>query len=139
MTPTILFVCVHNAGRSQLAAGLAATYAGDTVRVLSAGTEPDAHVSSTVLESLAELGIDRTDQVPALITVDLVQRADIVVALKPGLDLPGDRPVQVWPLPDPAGWDVEGIRPLRDHLDVRVRALVDELLANRPERPPRTP
>jgi protein-tyrosine-phosphatase len=129
VTATVLFVCVHNAGRSQLAAGLAAHYAGGAVRVMSAGTEPDAQVSATVLESLAELGIDRSDQVPTLVTAELVERADVVVALKPGLDLPGDPSVQVWPLPDPAGWDVEGIRPLREHLDARVRALLDELLA----------
>ncbi|WP_372594947.1 low molecular weight phosphatase family protein [Actinotalea sp.] len=130
MTPTVLFVCVHNAGRSQLAAGLAASYAGDAVRVLSAGTEPEAQVSAVVMDSLAELGIDRTDQVPTLITSALVEQADVVVALKPGLDLPGAPAVQVWPLPDPAGWDVEGIRPLREHLEERVRALVDELLAD---------
>lgn len=128
MTPTILFLCVHNAGRSQLAAGLAAAYAGGSVRVLSAGTEPDAQVSSTVLESLTELGIDRSHQVPTLVTADLVREADVVVALKPGLDLPGDPELEVWPLPDPAGWDVDGIRTLRDHLDARVRELVDRLL-----------
>lgn len=86
-------------------------------------------MSSTVLQSLAELGIDRSDEVPTLVTAELVGRADVVVALKPGLDLPGAPSVQVWSLPDPAGWDVEGIRPLRDNLDARVRALVDELLA----------
>ena len=103
MSPTVLFVCVHNAGRSQLAAGLAASYAGDSVRVLSARTEPDTQVSPTVLESLAELGTDRTNLVPHLITADLVRQDDVVLALKPGLDLPGDASVQVWPLPDPAG------------------------------------
>ncbi len=128
MRPTILFVCVHNAGRSQLAAGLAASYAGDAVEILSAGTEPEAQVSPTVLESLAELGIDRSEQVPTLVTAALVERADVVVALKPGLTLPGDPTQQVWGLPDPAGWDVEGIRPLRDHLHARVRGLVDGLL-----------
>ena len=127
MAPTVVFVCVHNAGRSQLAAGLAARYAGDSVRVLSAGTEPEGQVSATVLESLAELGIDRSDQVPTLVTAELIAQADVVVALKPGLAVPGDPPMRVWPLPDPAGWDVEGIRPLRDHLEVRVRELVDEL------------
>ena len=129
MNPTILFVCVHNAGRSQLAAGLAAAYAGESVRILSAGTDPDPAVSTTVLESLAELGIDRSDQVPTRLTPALMAQADVVVALKPDLDLPEHPAVRTWPLPDPAGWDVEGIRPLRDHLETQVRRLVDELRA----------
>ena len=123
---TILFVCVHNAGRSQLAAGLAAARAGTEVTVLSAGTEPDPAVSETVLASLAELGIDRSSEVPQLLTPELAARADVVVALKPDLDLPAHDRVEVWPLPDPAAWDVEGIRPLRDHLD----NLVTDLLAS---------
>ncbi|NUU16562.1 low molecular weight phosphatase family protein [Cellulomonas humilata] len=122
---TILFVCVHNAGRSQLAAGLAAARAGSDVTIVSAGTEPDAAVSQTVLASLAEIGIDRSDQVPQLLTDELAARADVIVALKPGLDLPAHDRVDVWPLPDPASWDVEGIRPLRDHID----SLVADLLA----------
>lgn len=127
MAPTVLFVCVHNAGRSQLAAGLAAAHAGDDVRVLSAGTAPDARVSPEALASLAELGIDRSDQVPTLLTPATMAAADVVVALKPGLDLPDHPDVRTWPLPDPAGWDVDGIRPLRDHLRSRVAELVDEL------------
>ena len=90
---TVLFVCVHNAGRSQLAAGLAAYRAGPGVRVLSAGTEPDAHVDAVALASLAELGIDRSDQVPSLLTDDLLDQADVVVTLKPGLAV-AQRPVR---------------------------------------------
>ena len=84
-TPTVLFVCVHNAGRSQLAAGLAAHHAGTTVQVLSAGTDPDTQVDAVALASLAELGIDRSDQVPTRLTDDLLTQADVVVTLKPGL------------------------------------------------------
>nr|WP_282947947.1 heat-shock protein HtpX [Cellulomonas endometrii] len=126
----MLFVCVHNAGRSQLAAGLAAAYAGDRVTVLSAGTEPDEAVSSTVLESLDELGIDRRDQTPRLITAEIAAQADVIVALKPGLDLPDHPHVETWSLPDPAGWTLDGIRGLRDHIDQRVRSLVDKLLTD---------
>ena len=83
----MLFVCVHNAGRSQLAAGLAAAYAGGRVNVLSAGTTPDAAVSPVMVASLAELGIDRSDQVPTQLTDELLRRADVVVALKAGLGI----------------------------------------------------
>lgn len=123
---TVLFVCVHNAGRSQLAAGLAAARAGKAVRVLSAGTDPDECVDATVLASLAELGIDRSDQVPQRVTPELLAQADVVVALKPDLGLAHPN-MQTWPLPDPAGWDLEGIRPLRDHIDARVQVLLADL------------
>ena len=86
--PTLLFVCVHNAGRSQLAAGLAALRGGDQVTVLSAGLDPDDKISDVALASLAEARIDRSDQTPTRLTDDLVAQADVVVALKPGLDLP---------------------------------------------------
>lgn len=125
----VLFVCVHNAGRSQLAAGLAAHHAGDGVEVLSAGTDPDRQVDPVALASLAELGIDRSDQVPTRLTDDLLSRADVVVTLKPGLDLPTQPGVRYenWPLPDPQGWNLDGIRALRDHLDGRVQQLLAEL------------
>jgi protein-tyrosine-phosphatase len=128
--PTVLFVCVHNAGRSQLAAGLAALRAGAAVEVLSAGTEPDEQVDQVALASLAELGIDRSDQVPTKLTDDLLGRADVVVTLKPGLELPQRAGVRYenWPLPDPKGWDLGGVRSLRDHLDGRVQQLLDELV-----------
>lgn len=127
--PAVLFVCVHNAGRSQLAAGLAAHRGGDRIAVLSAGLDPDAAVSEVALASLAELGIDRSEQVPTRLTADHVAQADVVVALKPGLDLPYRDGVryETWPLPDPADWDVDGIRPLRDYIDRRVRELIEEI------------
>jgi protein-tyrosine-phosphatase len=127
--PTVLFVCVHNAGRSQLAAGLAALRGGDHLTVLSAGLEPDSQVSDVALASLAEAGIDRSDQTPTKLTDDLVAQADIIVALKPGLDLPQHDGVryETWPLPDPADWDIDGIRPLRDYLDAKVQKLLRDL------------
>ncbi len=127
----MLFVCVHNAGRSQLAAGLAAARAQGDVEVLSAGTEPDPEVSPQVLASLAEIGIDRSSQVPQAVTSDLLAQADVVVALKPGLGLVHPH-VQTWPLPDPAGWDLDGIRPLREHLDRRIQALLSQLVTTEP-------
>ena len=136
--PTVLFVCEHNAGRSQLAAGLAAAYASDRVKVLSAGTSPDATVSPVVVASLAELGIDRSDQVPTQLTDDLLRRADAVVALKAGLAFaaPDGVDQQTWDLPNPADWDIDSIRPLRDHIQQKVHKLVDQLKsAGRPAVP----
>jgi protein-tyrosine-phosphatase len=129
--PTLLFVCVHNAGRSQLAAGLAALRGRDQVNVLSAGLDPDDKVSDVALASLAEVGIDRSDQTPTKLTDDLVAQADVVVGLKPGLDLPHHDGVryETWPLPDPADWDIDGIRPLRDYIDVKVQKLIKDLHA----------
>ena len=126
---TVLFVCVHNAGRSQLAAGLAARRASAGVQVWSAGTDPDGEVDPVALASLAELGVDRSDQTPTRLTDDLLDQADVVVTLKPGLDLPRRPGVRYenWPLPDPQGWDLDGIRGLRDHLDARVTQLLTEL------------
>lgn len=97
--------------------------------VLSGGTDPEDTVSEVVLASLEELGIDRSDQRPTRLTDNLLRRADVVVALKPGLDLPVYPGVrhELWALPDPAGWDVGGVRPLRTYLDGEVRRVVGEL------------
>jgi arsenate reductase len=123
----VLFVCVHNAGRSQFAAGLAAQHR--QLKASSAGTDPDAKVDDVMLASLAEIGIDRTNQVPRKLTPDMLEQADVVIALKPNLDLalpPGVRH-EVWELPEPPAWDLEGVRPLRDHLAARINDLADEL------------
>lgn len=127
--PVVLFVCEHNAGRSQLAAGLAARRAAGRVRVLSAGTNPDAQVDEVMLASLAELGIDRSDQVPTLLGDDLIQQADVIVAVKPDLGVvPADgAQLQTWTLPEPDRWDVEGLRPLRAFLDEKVKALIEDV------------
>jgi arsenate reductase len=86
-------------------------------------------VSDVALASLAEAGIDRSDQIPSKLTDDLVAQADIVVALKPGLDIPHYDGVrcETWPLPDPAEWDIDGIRPLRDYIDTKVQQLLTKL------------
>jgi arsenate reductase (thioredoxin) len=100
------------------------------VNVLSAGTVPDVAVSPVMVASLAELGIDRSDQVPTRLTDDLLRRADIVVALKAGLGLalPTGIDQQTWDLPNPADWDVDSIRPLRDHIQQRVQDFIDQLM-----------
>ena len=100
--------------------------------MLSAGTAPDAKVSDVMLASLAELGIDRSDQVPTQVTQQLLDQADVIVALKPGLAInpPAGIPYLTWSLPDPANWDLDGIRPLRDHIDGLVQELIDRLTTN---------
>lgn len=127
--PTVLFVCMHNAGRSQLAAGLATVRGGDQLCVTSAGLDPADHVSEEVIASLAEHGIDWSGRTPTKLTAQAVADADVVIALKPGHDLPVVERVryETWPLPDPAGWDVDGIRPLREHLERRIAALLTDL------------
>ena len=112
--PTVLFVCEHNADRSQLAAGLAAAYAGDRVNVLSAGTAPDAAVSPV---SRPWPSWHRPlDQMPTQLTDELLRRADVLVTLKAGLAFAAPTGIdqQTWDLPNPADWDVNSIRPLRD-------------------------
>ena len=127
--PRVLFVCTHNAGRSALASALAAHHAADRIAVDSAGTDPDPRPSPTTIATLAELGIDATAHRPSAVTAERIAAADVVIAMKPGLDLPlvaGVR-YETWTLPDPADWDVDGIRPLRDEIDRRVRTLISEL------------
>ena len=136
--PRLLFVCAHNAGRSALAVALARHHAADRIDADSAGTTPDDGPSASAVATLAELGIDASAHRPSAVTADRVAAADLVVAMKPGLELPQVDGVryQTWNLPDPAGWDPEGIRPLRDEIDRRVRALVTELTETPPpERP----
>lgn len=96
---------------------------------MSAGLEPDTKVSDVALASLAELGIDRSDQTPTKLTDDLIAQADVVITLKPGLDLTKRDGIryETWPLPDPTNWDIDGIRPLRDHLDRQVQKLIADI------------
>ena len=127
--PTVLFVCVHNAGRSQMAAALLDLYAAGRVRVLSAGSEPAAAIHPGVLEVMAERGIDLFDAVPKRLDDAAVREADVVVTMGCGDACPvypGKR-YEDWELPDPTGRSVEEVRPIRDEIDRRVRALVDEL------------
>ena len=123
--PRVLFVCTHNAGRSALAAALARTYAGTRLLVESAGVTPDASPNPVTIASLAEIGIDDSGH-PVAVTDEQLRQADVVIAMKPGLNLARhpDTRYETWTLPDPGGWDIDLIRPLRDHINRRVQALL---------------
>jgi len=128
--PEVLFVCVHNAGRSQMAAALLDHYAAGRVRVRSAGSAPADEVNPAVVEAMGELGIDLTTAAPKRLTTEGVSAADVVVTMGCGDAcpvFPGKRYLD-WPLPDPAGQGVASVRPIRDEIAARVRALLDELV-----------
>jgi arsenate reductase len=127
--PTVLFVCVHNAGRSQMAAALLAHHARGAVEVRSAGSEPAERINPAVREVLAEIGIDVSAEQPKRLTAEAVQASDVVIAMGCGDAcpvFPGKRYLD-WELTDPAGKSVEEIRPIRDEIDARVQALLIEL------------
>jgi arsenate reductase (thioredoxin) len=129
--PTVLFVCVGNAGRSQMAAALLDLHAAGRVRVLSAGSEPADAVHPAVLEVMAERGVDLHDAVPKRLEEEAVREADVVVTMGCGDACPvypGKR-YEDWELPDPAGKSVDEVRPIRDEIDRRVRRLLGELTA----------
>jgi arsenate reductase (thioredoxin) len=126
---TVLFLCVHNAGRSQMAAGLMRKLAGDRVRVLSRGSEPAAALNPAVVAAMAELGIDISAETPQRWTDDEARTADVIVTMGCGDACPfypGIRYVD-WELPDPAGRTLDEVRPIRDDIDGRVRGLLEEL------------
>jgi arsenate reductase len=127
--PVVLFVCTHNAGRSALAAALARTHFGDRIAAQSAGVNPQQAPSKVTITSLAELGIDDSHHVPTALTPERVAHADIVIAMKPGLDIPHVDHVryETWSLPDPHGWDIDNIRALRDEIGRRVTNLAETL------------
>ena len=127
--PTVLFVCVHNAGRSQMAAGYLQHLAGDRVEVLSAGSQPADQVNPAAVEAMAEVGIDIATEQPKLLTDSAVRTADVVVTMGCGDECPfypGKR-YEDWVLDDPAGKGVEAVRPIRDEIRSRVEALVSSL------------
>jgi protein-tyrosine-phosphatase len=127
--PSVLFVCVHNAGRSQMAAALLAHHAGGAVEVRSAGSEPADAINPAVREVMAELGIDLSAEQPKKLTVDAVEASDVVITMGCGDTcpvFPGKRYLD-WELTDPAGKGVDAVRPIRDEIDSRVRALLAEL------------
>ena len=129
-TPEVLFVCTHNAGRSQMAAALLARQAGGRVRVTSAGSEPASHVNPAVVEAMAEIGIDISREFPKPLTDDKVQAADVVITMGCGDACPvcpGKRYLD-WDLPDPAGLDLAAVRPIRDEIRRRVTTLLNELV-----------
>lgn len=131
MKPSVLFVCVHNAGRSQMAAGLLAELAGDRIEVRSAGTQPAEQINPAAVAAMAEIGIDITAAAPKVLTPDAVETSDVVITMGCGDTCPYFPGVSYrdWQLDDPAGQPVEVVRRIRDDIAQRVRALVDELLA----------
>jgi arsenate reductase (thioredoxin) len=127
--PSVLFVCVHNAGRSQMAAGWLRSLAGDAVEVRSAGSLPADRVNPAAVEAMAEVGIDITDQQPKVLTTEAVEASDVVVTMGCGDAcpvFPGKRYLD-WALEDPAGKGVEAVRPIRDDIGDRIRRLLAEL------------
>ena len=129
-TPEVLFVCVHNAGRSQMAAALLQHYALGRVTVRSAGSAPAETVNPAAAQALAELGLDITAEVPSKLSTEDVEAADVVITMGCGDTcpvFPGKRYLD-WQLEDPAGQGVDAVRPIRDDIDRRVRALLSELL-----------
>ena len=126
--PTVLFVCVHNAGRSQMAAGYLRHLAGDRIEVLSAGSAPAERINPVAIEAMAEEGIDIAAEQPKVLTTEAVQESDVVVTMGCGDAcpfFPGKR-YEDWTLDDPAGQGIEQVRPIRD----AIRARVEELIAS---------
>jgi arsenate reductase len=127
--PSVLFVCVHNAGRSQMAAAFLSRLGGDRVQVRSAGSEPADAVNPAVVRAMREVGIDIADEIPKVLTTDAVHASDVVVTMGCGDTcpfFPGKRYLD-WELADPAGQGVEAVRPIRDEIERRVRGLLAEL------------
>ena len=128
-TPTVLFLCTHNAGRSQMALGFFNRYAAGRAIAYSGGSEPADQINPAAVEAMAEVGIDITTERPKRWTDDMVRAADVVVTMGCGDACPvaPGRRYEEWVLPDPAGKPVEDVRPIRDEIERRVRHLVDEL------------
>ncbi|MEU3270565.1 arsenate reductase ArsC [Saccharomonospora sp. NPDC006951] len=129
-TPEVLFVCVHNAGRSQMAAALLDHHAEGRVVVRSAGSAPSGDINPAVVEVMNDIGIDLTKEFPKPLTTEAVRAADVVITMGCGDAcpvFPGKRYLD-WRLDDPAGLTAEQIRPIRDEIDRRVRALLAELV-----------
>jgi protein-tyrosine-phosphatase len=128
--PTVLFVCVHNAGRSQMAAGFMRAIAGDRVDVLSAGSAPKTEINPIAVQAMAEVGIDIAHQQPKILTTDAVIESDAVITMGCGDTcpfFPGKR-YEDWVLDDPAGQDIDFVRKVRDEIKEKVEKLLSELL-----------
>jgi arsenate reductase (thioredoxin) len=129
--PEVLFVCVHNAGRSQMAAGLLQRKAGDRIRILSAGSEPADQLNPAVVEAMREVGIDISAERPKKLETDMVRESDVVITMGCGDAcpiFPGKR-YEDWELEDPAGKDLDTVRGIRDQIERRVDELVSSLTA----------
>ena len=127
--PSVLFVCVHNAGRSQMAAGYLRHLAGDTIEVRSAGSEPAERINPVAMQAMAEEGIDITAEQPKILTTEAVEASDVVITMGCGDTCPfypGKR-YEDWVLDDPAGHGIEVVRPIRDEIRRRVEHLIEEL------------
>ena len=127
--PEVLFVCTHNAGRSQMAAALLDHLAGGRVTVTSAGSQPAAELNPAVVAAMAEIGLDISREFPKRLTTGFVQAADIVITMGCGDACPvypGKRYLD-WDLPDPAGLDLDAVRPIRDEIASRVSELLDQI------------
>ena len=127
--PTVLFLCTHNAGRSQMAMGFFERFASDQAAVYSGGSEPADHVNPAAIAAMAEKGIDIAHKQPNRWTNEMVEAADVVVSMGCGDTcpvIPGRR-YEEWTLPDPAGQSLDAVRPIRDEIERRVRGLLDEL------------
>ena len=129
LKPTVLFVCVHNAGRSQMAAGYLQALAGDRVEVLSAGSAPKDTINAVAVEAMLEEGIDITHNTPKILTDDAVQASDVVITMGCGDTCkfyPGKR-YEDWELDDPAGQGIDAVRPIRDNIRARIEQLISEI------------
>ncbi|QYC41631.1 Arsenate-mycothiol transferase ArsC1 [Nonomuraea coxensis DSM 45129] len=128
--PSVLFVCVHNAGRSQMAAGWLTHLAGDRIEVRSAGSAPADQVNPVAVEVMRDVGIDITAEQPKILTIDAVEASDVVITMGCGDAcpiFPGKR-YEDWKLDDPAGQGIEAVRAIRDEIRVRVARLIADLL-----------
>ena len=128
--PTVLFVCVHNAGRSQMAAGYLAALSGGRVDVLSAGSAPKNEINPVAVEAMAEEGIDIANNTPKILTTDAVKDSDVVITMGCGDTcpiFPGKR-YEDWELDDPAGQGLDAVRPIRDDIRGRIERLLAEIL-----------
>jgi len=128
--PSVLFVCVHNAGRSQMAAAFLTALSEGAVEVRSAGSQPADKVNPAAVEAMAEVGIDMSAEVPKILTTEAVQDSDVVITMGCGDEcpyFPGKR-YEDWVLEDPAGKGVDSVRPIRDEIKTRVEALIASLI-----------
>jgi protein-tyrosine-phosphatase len=130
--PEVLFVCVHNAGRSQMAAGLVKLRSQGRVHVRSAGSAPADEINPAVVEAMREIGVDMRDEFPKPLTDEVVKAADVVITMGCGDACPvyPGKKYEDWVLDDPAGQDVAAVRRIRDEIDRRVNVLIDQLLAS---------
>ncbi|NUS34923.1 MAG: arsenate reductase ArsC [Pseudarthrobacter sp.] len=127
--PSVLFVCVHNAGRSQMAAAFLSTLGGGEIEVRSAGSRPADKVNPAAVEAMAEVGIDLSAEIPKILTTEAVSDSDVVITMGCGDEcpyFPGKR-YEDWVLEDPAGKGVDSVRPIRDQIRSRVEALIASL------------